>query len=38
VVQLLTAYYIAFALSCWPSIAHHPHQEREMRAIALEVA
>ena len=37
-VQLLTAYYVAFALSCWPSVAHHPRQDREMRAIALEVA
>jgi Transglycosylase SLT domain len=37
-VQLLTAYYIAFALSCWPNIVHRPRQNREMRAIAAEVA
>ena len=29
-VQLLTAYYVAFALSCWPSVAHHPRQDPKL--------
>ena len=37
-IHALTAYLIAFALSWWPSIAHHRYQDREMRAIAEEVA
>ena len=36
--SLLTAYLIAFVLSCWPSVAKHHRQDLEMRAIASEVA